>query len=83
MDRSHRRGSIPEALELWMLSIAARVAGEDCLREKRLTPKCDEPTRVQVHRVNSPEPHERARILGFDSVVLPTTTISPRAGVDA
>ena len=58
-DRRLRIALRAESRKLWVVAVAARFPRENFLREERLAPRGDEPPRVEMLRVNRPEPHVR------------------------
>jgi hypothetical protein len=57
VDGCARRGMRTEALELGVLPIAARASAKHRLREQSLPPERDQAARVEMARVQRPEPH--------------------------
>jgi len=58
VDGRARRGVRTEALELGVVPIAARASAKHRLREQSLAPQSDQPTRVEMARMQRPEPHQ-------------------------
>lgn len=56
-DTGHGRSRAPKAIELRVTRVAFRAAAQDGLGQERLAPERDEPARVQVLRMEAPEPH--------------------------
>src|SRR5947208_7218916 len=55
VNRGYRIGVRAEALELRMMTVAARFAAQDRAREKAFTPQGDQPLSVEVARMQGPE----------------------------
>lgn len=57
IDAGDRIPLLLEATELRMVAIPSRPPQQDRPSEKRLAPESDQPHRIQVARVDRPEPH--------------------------